>query len=192
METNQTALLIMDMQMGFLAGKPDQGNLLIKNIATTINAARRQNITVIFVRLGFQKGLPEVSSANAMFFGLKSHLSNDDALKAFMEIPAKLGIIESDIVINKKRVSAFSGSDLEMILRANNISHLVLTGISTGGMVLSTFTEAFDKDYRLTVIADCCSDPDEELHQLLLKKIFSKRAKVMTAAQWNEHNTEQS
>ncbi|CAM4249410.1 Nicotinamidase-related amidase [Pedobacter westerhofensis] len=187
METNRTALLIMDMQMGFLASLPDQGKLLRRNIAAAINTARQKHILVIFVRLGFQKGLPEISPANAMFFGLKNHLSNDDALGAFMEIPADLGITTSDIVINKKRVSAFSGSELEMILRASNISDLVLTGISTGGMVLSTFTEAFDKDYQLTVLTDCCSDPDEELHQLLLNKIFSKRGLVVTAAQWNEY-----
>jgi nicotinamidase-related amidase len=63
----------------------------------------------------------------------------------------------------KKRVSAFSGSDLEVLLRSLDVTHLVLTGIATSGVVLSTLREAADKDYRLTVLSDGCLDGDEEV-----------------------------
>ena len=71
---------------------------------------------------------------------------------------------ETDVVVTRRRVSAFTGSDLEIILRAKNIDHLVLTGISTSGVVLSTVREAVDKDYLLTVVSDLCADRDEEVH----------------------------
>jgi len=89
-----------------------------------------------------------------------------------------------DIIITKRRVSAFTGSDMEVVLRSLGINHLVLTGISTGGVVLSTLREASDKDYALTVLSDCCADRDEEVHRVLITKIFPRQAEVMTVDEW--------
>ncbi|VVB94389.1 Peroxyureidoacrylate/ureidoacrylate amidohydrolase RutB [uncultured archaeon] len=77
-----------------------------------------------------------------------------------------------DVVVVKRRVSAFSGSDLEIILRAKNIRHLVLAGIATSGVVLSTIREAADKDFQLTVLSDLCADTDPEVHSVLINKVF--------------------
>lgn len=65
-----------------------------------------------------------------------------------LQVPAE----EGEIVITKHRVSAFTGTDLAMILRANDIDTLVLYGIATSGVVLSTLLEAADADFRLAVI----------------------------------------
>ena len=83
------------------------------------------------------------------------------------DIHADVAPKDGDIVIMKHRVSAFTGTDLEMILRANEIDTLVLFGIATSGVVLSTLVDAADRDYRLTVIRDCCADTDAELHSCL-------------------------
>ncbi|MDN3692410.1 isochorismatase family protein [Chryseobacterium tructae] len=66
-----------------------------------------------------------------------------------------------------------------------DIDHLILTGISTSGVVLSTLREAADKDYKLSVIEDCCADSDEEVHRILINKIFPKQAEVISLEQWN-------
>jgi nicotinamidase-related amidase len=89
-----------------------------------------------------------------------------------------------DIVVTKRRVGAFTGSDLEVVLRAQDIHHLVLTGIATSGVVLSTLRAAADMDYRLTVLADCCTDGDDEVQRVLLTKVFPRQAAVLTAAEW--------
>src|SRR5262249_51519108 len=91
-----------------------------------------------------------------------------------------------DIIVTKRRVSAFTGSDLEVVLRAQGLSHLVLSGISTSGVVLSTLREAADKDYQLTVLSDSCADGDEEVHRILLTKIFPRQAEVITTETWRE------
>ena len=88
------------------------------------------------------------------------------------------------MVITKRRVSAFTGSDLEVVLRSGDVQHLVLCGISTSGVVLSTLREAADKDYRLTVLSDLCADPNPEVHRLLLEKVFVRQAEVVTSEQW--------
>lgn len=58
-----------------------------------------------------------------------------------------------EIVVTKLRVSAFAGSDLEVLLRAKQVATLVLTGIATSGVVLSTPREAADKDFGLVVLS---------------------------------------
>lgn len=60
METDRTALLVMDMQMGVLCRLPQQGAAIVKKVAEAINIAREKNILVIFVRVGFRKGMPEI------------------------------------------------------------------------------------------------------------------------------------
>ena len=97
-----------------------------------------------------------------------------------------------DIVVHKVRVSAFSGSDLEIILRAQDIDTLVLTGISTGGVVLSTVREAADKDFRIVVLADGCFDPDPEVHSVLTEKIFPRQTDVLTVDEWVDRINETS
>jgi nicotinamidase-related amidase len=89
-----------------------------------------------------------------------------------------------DVVITKKRVSAFAGSDLELVLRSRGIDHLVLTGIATSGVVLSTLRQAADLDYRLTVLADACADADAEVHEVLTTKVFPRQADVTVVAGW--------
>ena len=84
----------------------------------------------------------------------------------------------------KRRVSAFSGSDLEVLLRAFSAKHLILSGVATSGVVLSTLREAADKDYALTVLSDCCADMDEEVHRVLTTKIFPRQAEVKTVDEW--------
>jgi nicotinamidase-related amidase len=86
-----------------------------------------------------------------------------------------------DVVVTKHRVSAFAGTDLDMVLRANGIETLVVAGISTSGVVLSTVRHGADADYRLVVVADCCSDGDAEVHRVLTEKVFVRQTTVTTA-----------
>ena len=86
--------------------------------------------------------------------------------------------------MHKRRVSAFTGSDLEVLLRAQGIDSLVLAGIATSGVVLSTLRQAADLDYRLTVLADGCLDGDPGVHHVLLEKVFTRQAEVTSIAGW--------
>lgn len=90
---------------------------------------------------------------------------------------------KGEAVVTKKRVSAFAGSELELVLRAREVTHLV-AGIATRGVVLSTVRAAADQDYRLTVLEDLCLDRDEEVHRVLTGKVFPRQAEVVAGADW--------
>lgn len=184
MENTKKALLVMDMQLPIL-GMASNPSELISNVAKAIKKAREKEIPVIFVVLGFRNGLPEISENNQIFYSFKKQLENMD-MDSWSTIHPDLGLEKDDIIVTKRRVSAFTGSDLEVVLRGLNIQHLTLTGIATSGIVLSTLREAADKDFRLTVISDCCLDSDEEVHNVLMKKVFPRQAEVVSLDEWEK------
>ena len=91
-----------------------------------------------------------------------------------------------DIVVRKTRVGAFSTTDLDEQLRKRGISTVVLAGISTSGVVLSTVRDAADRDYRIIVLADGCADFDAEVHDVLLGKVFPRQADVVNIAELDD------
>jgi nicotinamidase-related amidase len=185
MESNNrslaTALLIMDIQAGTVGRVPDSKPLL-DTLNQAIAAARSAQIPVIYVVVGFRKGFPELGTGTAKTFAAL----RQGAFPGLEEptVDPSVAPQPGEIVVTKRRVSAFAGSDLETILRSHQIEHLVLTGISTSGVVLSTLREAADKDYRLSVLSDGCADFDPEVHNVLLNKVFPRQADVLTVAQW--------
>jgi nicotinamidase-related amidase len=58
----------------------------------------------------------------------------------------------------------------------------VVGGISTAGVVLSTVRDASDQDYRIFVLADATDDPDPEVHRVVLEKVLSHQADVITTS----------
>lgn len=177
-----TTLLVMDMQTSLLARLPDS-ETFTGNVDKAITHARTHNIPVLYIVVGFRDGMPEISSNNKSFSTYKEQLTNV-SMEEWKKIDPSVSPLENEIVITKRRISAFSGSDLEVILRAHGIHHLVLTGIATGGVVLSTVREAADKDYRITVLSDGCADADSEIHSVLTTKIFPRQAEVITVEEW--------
>jgi nicotinamidase-related amidase len=182
--TQNTALLVMDVQVGIVGMLPDAG-MLISNVPKAIATARDRKIPVIYVVVGFRQGTPEINMNNKGFAASKERFANAN-MDEFMKVHPDIAPQAGELLVIKRRVSAFTGSDLEVILRAFGIQHMVLTGIATSGVVLSTLREAADKDYRLTVIADCCADGDEEVHRVLTTKVFPRQAEVVTLKEWSK------
>jgi nicotinamidase-related amidase len=175
------ALLLMDFQADIVdrLGSPE----VVGAAATALEAARGNGVPVVFVRVAFRVGTPEVSRRNKSFSAVadRGGMGQDDP---GTQVVAALTPQDTDVVVMKRRVSAFTGSDLEVVLRGLEADHLVLAGISTSGVVLSTLREAADRDFRLTVLADACADADEEVHRVLTEKVFPRQADVTTVAAW--------
>lgn len=188
METNgkivKSALLIMDIQPAILHMLGDGAAPIIRSLQAAIKAARAASIPVIYVVVGFRKGFPEIGegSHNKSFGALRN--SKMPGLEEPTVDPA-VAPEPGDMVVIKRRVSAFAGSDLEVILRGHHLEHLVLSGIATSGVVLSTLREASDRDYQLTVLSDACADREQDVQTVLMTKVFPRQAEVLTVAQWS-------
>jgi nicotinamidase-related amidase len=181
MADRPTALLVMDVQGGIVE-RFDQGGV-VDRVAEAVAAARAAAIAVIFVRVAFRPGAPEISPRNRTFSAARAAgaVLVDDASTA---IDPRVAPAPGEVVVTKRRVSAFAGSDLDVVLRAGAVEELVLCGISTSGVVLSTLRAAADLDYGLTVLRDACADNDEEVHRVLTGKVFPRQADVLDVAAW--------
>jgi nicotinamidase-related amidase len=80
----------------------------------------------------------------------------------------------------RRHGSVQDGGVLDMILPSNNIDTLLLTGILTQGVVLSTLRHAADMDYRTVIVPDGCSDKNPDVQRVLMEKIFPFQARVAT------------
>ena len=176
--SRKTALLVLDMQEGIASSVPRIKNIIKAN-QRAIEAARQHRIPVIFIRL-----VLDVSSSNKVFSTIKAQgyaITEADASTRILE---DLAPLEDEPIISKRRFSAFTGSYLEVYLRANDINHLVLTGVSTSGAVLSTALESVDKDYYITVLEDAVGDRSDDKHDFIIEQILSRSCDIESVESW--------
>lgn len=182
-EPGKTAVLTLDIQKGIFGFVPKAVDML-PNAARAVATARKKGIQVIHVGLGFEPGHPEIGQVKSTFGMVKEKnlfLKGGESSQFHPSVFA-----EGETVIHKQRVGGFSDNTLEMVLRANGLTHLVLMGISTSGIVLSTLRRAYDLDFTCAVIENACFDPDEEVHRVLTQKVFAAQAQVLTVEQFEE------
>jgi nicotinamidase-related amidase len=182
MSDSRPVLLLMDFQHGIVEQIDDPSVLEAADRAA--KAARAAGIPVMFVRVAFRPGYPEAAAGNAAFAGVSQSGDRMTQDHPATQVHSSLDPRPAEPVIVKRRVSAFSGSDLDVLLRAAAADALVLAGISTSGVVLSTLRQAADLDYRITVLADACADRDPEVHRVLTEKVFPRQALVTTTDEW--------
>jgi nicotinamidase-related amidase len=177
------ALLLMDIQNAIVGRFATTADYLDRVVATQ-ERAESAGLLVVLVRVGFSPGKPEISSRNKTFSALQA---TPNLVLGDLETEPHERLLRGngEVIVTKKRVSAFAGSDLELVLRAREVTGLVLGGIATSGVVLSTVREAADRDYQLTVLEDLCLDSDEEVHRVLTQKVFPRQADVLASADWS-------
>lgn len=173
-DAKSTALLIMDCQVNILNSlATSERTKVLGNLTRALAAARRASVPVIFAAVQFREGYPEVSTRNLLFNGVKQAgrlQEKDPDSRICDEIRPQPG----EVVVIKKRISAFAGSDLEVLLRAKSIDTLVLAGVSSLGVVESTARAAFDMDFRLLVLGDCCSDRDPDANHIAMTRVLPR------------------
>ena len=182
-DPRRTALLVMDYQTGIL-GRLDQAEALLACAADAIAVVRGRGGQIGYVRVGFDDADYDAVPAHSRFAPLLAAAgpamhSASPATAVHDTVAPEPG----DIAVRKTRVGAFSTTDLDRQLRDRGIINLILAGISTSGVVLSTVRDAADRDYRVFVLADACADPVPGLHEFLTEKIFPRQAHVITSAE---------
>jgi nicotinamidase-related amidase len=182
-EAGTSALLVMDYQTGILSMLPDSTRPLSR-ATEAIAIARRRGAHVGYVRVAVEDDeLSAIPPRNKMFARLAAMGRSFGSDSPATQIPEAIAPQPQDVVVRKIRVGAFSTTNLESELRARAITTLILAGISTSGVVLSTVRDAADRDYRLIVLADACEDPEPAVHEFLLEKILPRQADVISVAE---------
>ena len=165
----------MDCQTGLVAVYSNSQDEFIKRASGVLKAARALEMLVIQVQVGFRTGLPEMSSRNKLLGAIKSsrpHQEFFQGLSGAIHPGTRSGTRRHHLdQASCERICG--GTDLDMLLRANEIETIVLFGIATSGVVLSTLLQASDADYRLVVISDCCDGPGPGPPRRTPRSVFS-------------------
>ncbi len=176
---SRTALLVMDYQQAIIEMLPD-GEELVAVTRNLIRTMREHGVTVAYVRVAFSEGdWVGVRATSGMARRLRGGSGDFDVDSPRTQIPQELAPLDGDIVVVKKRVGPFGTTDLHQQLEARGIDTLVLAGISTSGVVLSTVRDAYDRDYRVIVVAEACADREADVHSFLTERVFPRQAEVM-------------
>jgi nicotinamidase-related amidase len=177
LDPKKTALLTLDFQKGIFGFVPG-ADAIIPNASKAVEFARKKQFQIIHVGLGFSEGHPEIPDTESLFQRVKQ---NNLFVTGTASAEFHSSIIRAaELVVYKQRVGAFSENQLHLILRSRGIENLVLFGISTSGVTLSTLRRAFDLDFQCVVIKDGCFDADPEVHRVLTEKVFPAQATVVT------------
>lgn len=184
-DAEDTALLVMDYQTGVLAQLRDLADpdALLARVEAAIADVRAHGGTIAYVRVGFtEQDWDAVPATNKTFAAAARYrvMHHQDPSTAIHE---RLTPEDGDITVRKIRYGAMSTTDLDRQLRERGITTLLIAGVTTSGVVLSTVIDAADRDYRIFVLSDAVDDPDAEAHQALIQHVFPSRAHVISTGE---------
>jgi len=144
-------------------GDQVRGRKVIENTRRAIDKARAAGVPIGFVRVGFSPDYRECPPNSPIFSGAKKN-SIFKLGTWGTETHPDLGQKDTDFDIVKHRVSPFYATSLEAILRANGVTRIYCSGISTNAVVQATVREGHDRDYEIVVIEDACCGLSAEEH----------------------------
>ena len=170
----QAALIVIDIQASTFVKKDNDDraiphmqdyDLRMLKSRALIDKARECDIPVICIR--------EFHRANLVDFGRE--LDGDEDVHCLDNNPEtdlakeEMGFIPGDYHIQKRRYSAFFGTDFEILLRGLKVDTLLLVGGLTDVCVHYTFVDGHQSDYFCRVIEDCVAGSSIDAHDASLK-----------------------
>jgi nicotinamidase-related amidase len=169
-------LIVIDMLRDFLENwDPVQKERLVQSINELVGVMRTFARPVIWVRQEFEPDLrdafPEMRAK-----GIRVTLKGTPGC----EILSELAVAPSDIVIVKKRYSAFYGTTLDETLAGLGLDAIILAGINTHACIRTTAIDAYQRDWPVILAADCIDSYDREHHEISLRYMRDKIAALMS------------
>lgn len=192
-DPKHTALLVIDMQNDFCRddGKAvasgfniDMIKASIPRLQELLEAARRVGVLVIYTEHHYLPNWQSVSPAYIRFlsrrFGWPPEKHWLVSGTPGVDIVHDLSPQKRDIIVRKWRSSSFTQTNLDLLLRSNNIRTVVITGCVTQGCVDSTARDTYFHDYYPVLVEDCVSSDNHELHEASLK-VMRSRVDMLTS-----------
>lgn len=179
----KSALIIGDVQQGITSAYPF-ARTVVPPLTELIPRARESGTLVAFVHFAVRGNGADLPPGNELF---RTFFEAGDAFhegSAGTEIT--LPVADEDVVVVKRRASAFAGTDLDLVLRARGVTSVAVAGVATSAMVTATCYDAADRGYRVTVLRDGCADDDTAMHDFFMDVVFPSRGfDVVPCAEWD-------
>jgi nicotinamidase-related amidase len=177
-----TALIVGDIQRGITGAFPF-ARQVVPPLTELLPRARSAGVLVVFVRIAFRVNRADLPPGNALItsFFDAGDLFHEGTSGTEIDLPVQA----EDVVVLKRRASAFAGTDLDLVLRARSVDTIAVAGVATSAMVAATCYDAADRGYHLTVLRDGCADGDPAVHDFFMDRVFPGRGfEVVRCAGW--------
>ena len=177
-----TALIVGDLQQGITSNYPF-ARQVVQPVTALLPRARAAGVLVVFVHFAFRANGTDVPPDSAL---LRTFYEAGDAFhEGTAGIEIDLPVAAEDVVVLKRRASAFAGTDLDLVLRAAGVTTLAIAGVATSAMVAATCYDAADRGYQVTVLRDGCADGDQAMHDFFMDAVFPSRGfEVVDCTGW--------
>lgn len=178
----ETALMVIDLQVDFLSADgyfarmgydPTPLRRILPVVGRLLDACRRSGVRVIHTRQGYRSDLADMTPYEK-WRRRRAGLEGTEALlrgSPGFEIVPEIAVQPEDIVIDKTCNGAFTYTELEHVLRAQGVTHLMMTGCTTDVCVHTTLREACDRNFQCLTIADACASGDAYAHEAALHMV---------------------
>lgn len=161
MDTQKVALLIIDMQKDVMKELVTTGLTVISSIQIVLDAFRKKNAPVIFLKRVHRKNGVDVELFRTDLFKERPFLvQNTEGA----EVVNELKPLPAEYSVNKQRFSGFFQSDLLMILTRLKIKSLIICGVQTPNCIRGTVMDALSYDYLVTVLEDATAAQSDAIH----------------------------
>jgi nicotinamidase-related amidase len=182
LDPKATALLVIDLQDDFLSATgyfarsgydPAPLRAILPTVNQLISTARSLGILIIHTRQGYRADLADMTPYEK-WRRQRAGLEGTDVLlrsSPGFQLVADLDVQPEDVIIDKTCNSAFTYTDLEHVLRARGISHLLFSGCTTDVCVHTTLREACDRNFQCLTISDACASGDQYAHEAALHMV---------------------
>jgi len=182
-----TALLVIDMQNGFLCDRSplfiDGAPATVPACAAVIARCREKGIPVIFVTRAYAADGSDVELARRAAWEAGGRpLSPGCASEIDAAMPASFGCDARDYRLVKPRYSAFFATGLDLLLRRLGVKSLLLAGTTTPNCIRATCYDALSLDYAVTVLRDCTSSKTPEIQESNLRDMAAVGAGILDSA----------
>jgi nicotinamidase-related amidase len=191
----KTAIVLVDLtnevlhEKGTLGGDlPKVARGLLDAVQRLVAWARTRDIPVIWLRTAFRPGYVDATrSMRATSAELAGRLVDGTWGAQLID---GLGRRDEDIVITKKRPSAFFGTELGFVLRGLGVERLILAGTSTNWAIESTARDAESLDFSVLVPRDATGARMGDFHEPALRSIATRYGSITTVAEITGSATE--
>jgi len=193
-EPGRTALVVVDMQRGFLdpgeAMEVPAAREIVPVIQHLLSVFRARRLPVVFTEFVYSESVPVLIGrlhpehrpappGAPRGFGLPSSSCLEGTSSA--ETVPDLAPRPDEIVVRKRGYDAFAGTLLDRALRARNVTSLVVTGTMTDICVLATVTAALHREYRVTLVEDGVATVWPEIQRATLYIIGRAYGRIATS-----------
>lgn len=192
----KTALLVIDMQEGFL--NPESPTYIpaasetVPRCAAVQEKARQLGVSVYFVFRRYDADGTDVEFTRYPAWKQGGKPCSGPESPIGWKMPDEFRVAPQDTLLYKPRYSAFFDTHLDGLLRRKGIDTVVVTGTTTPNCIRATVFDAISLDYNTVVLEDCTSSVNEEVQRVNLLGMETIGAVVAKAEEFLQERVELS